>query len=254
MEVISFTVNGKMAHFRKYYSNSTSLSYLIPPVTTIKGIIAGLLGFERDSYYELFSNDKCKVGISVEKPIKKITQTMNMLMVKKLDDLNGSANYRTQNNMEYIIPKDVRNETISYKIVFYHNDDKIMEELESCVCTKCNHYYSKGISLALGAAQCLGWISDGKSFVVTETSSEGEPIDLYSAIGIDKIKKIELNNIKYLSIMKEETITEFDKNRYITTDSKKDIFVNITEYPITVRLKAGTKYYKLEDKKMVFLE
>lgn len=254
MKVISFSINGKMAHFRKYYSNSTSLSYIIPPVTTIKGIIAGLLGFERDSYYELFSNDKCKVGIVVEKPIKKITQTMNMLKVENLNDLNGAGKNRTQNNMEYIIPKDIRNEIISYKIIFYHIDDKIMEELENCVCTKYKHYYSKGISLALGSAQCIGWINNGKSFTVKEMLSEDDPIDIYSAIVIEKVNRIELKNMHNLSIVKEETITEFNKERYITVDSKKNILVNTTEYPITVKLKAGTKYYRSEDKNIVFLE
>lgn len=254
MKVISFTINGKMAHFRKYYSNSTSLSYLIPPVTTIKGIIAGLLGFDRDSYYGLFSNDKCKVGISVEKPIKKIAQTMNMLKVEKLDDLNGAGKNRTQNNMEYIIPRNIRNGIVSYRIIFYHIDDSIMEKLGDCVCNKYNCYFSNGISLALGSAQCLGWMSDGKLFNVEEMLSEDESIELYSAIVIEKINKIELNNIKYLSIVKEETTTEFDNNRYITTDSKKDILANITEHPITVRLRIGTKYYKFEDKNMVFLE
>ena len=243
-----------MAHFRKYYSNSTSLSYIIPPVTTIKGIIAGLLGFERDRYYELLSNDNCKVGIIVEKPIKKITQTMNMLKVESLNDLNGAGKNRTQNNMEYIIPKDIRNEIISYNIIFYHIDDKIMEGLEHCVCSKYKHYHSKGISLALGSAQCIGWISNGKIFNIKEMLSGDELIDIHSAIIIDKINKIELKNMYNLSIVKEETITEFNKDRYITVDSKKNILVNTTEYPITVKLKAGTQYYKLEEKNIVFLE
>lgn len=44
MKALTFCINGKMAHFRKYYSNSSVLSYLLPPVTTVKGILAGLLG------------------------------------------------------------------------------------------------------------------------------------------------------------------------------------------------------------------
>ncbi|HBM79479.1 MAG TPA: CRISPR-associated protein Cas5, partial [Clostridiaceae bacterium] len=59
MQVISLHFKGKMAHFRKYYSNSSALSYFIPPRTTIIGIVAGFLGYERDTYYEDFSLENC---------------------------------------------------------------------------------------------------------------------------------------------------------------------------------------------------
>ena len=151
MKIVSFCINGKFAHFRKYYSNSTSLSHIIPPVITVKGIIAGLLGYERNSYYELLANDKCKVAICCESKIKKITQTVNLLKVENKDDFMGSGKNRTQNSMEFVIPSNIRDGYISYKILFSHIDDSIMERLSDCVCTSvAGTYQSKGISVALG--------------------------------------------------------------------------------------------------------
>jgi len=35
MEILSFDIVGKFAHFKKYYANNTALSFSIPPRTTI---------------------------------------------------------------------------------------------------------------------------------------------------------------------------------------------------------------------------
>lgn len=253
MKVISFNLNGKMAHFRKYYSNSTALSYILPPVTTIKGMIAGLLGYERDSYYDLFNNTQCKIAISIEKPVKKITQTMNLLKVESLNDLNGAGKNRTQNNTEFLFPRDIRMDWISYKIIFWHSNEDLMNKLEKCLCNDHEFYRSKGISLALGASQCLGWIENGKISKVSVERSKGQEISIHGAIIKDYIEKIIYCNLHSLSISKEETLTEFDKDRFITADSKKELIVAIGDTPLTVILKKDSNYFTINDKSMMFL-
>jgi CRISPR-associated protein Cas5h len=57
MEIISFDVGGKMAHFRKYYANNTALSYTVPPRTTLMGLLAAILGRGRDTYYKEMASD-----------------------------------------------------------------------------------------------------------------------------------------------------------------------------------------------------
>lgn len=254
MECISFCLNGKMAHFRKYYSNSTALSYMVPPVTTIKGIIAGLLGFERDSYYDWFANEKCKVSIIIETPLKKTTQTMNLLKVECLNDLNGFGKNRTQNNTEFVIPVDIRTGLVQYRIIFWHKDADVLNDLRKCICLGENYYYSRGICTYLGSAQCLGWISDGRIIQLTQATYKSHAIGINSVIVKDYIEKIEIHEGQNLSILKEETFTEFDKNRLITEDSKKDIIINTTNEPIWVQLKDNIHYYKTEDKNILFVE
>ncbi|MCS7245973.1 MAG: CRISPR-associated protein Cas5, partial [candidate division WOR-3 bacterium] len=46
--LISFELKGKFAHFRAFYSNATAISYYFPPRTTLVGLVAGILGRERD--------------------------------------------------------------------------------------------------------------------------------------------------------------------------------------------------------------
>lgn len=80
-KVICFKVSGKFAHFRKFYTNASSLSYLIPPRTVIIGMLASILKLPRDSYYDLFNEDDCRLSLSISSnaAIKRTTQSLNML-------------------------------------------------------------------------------------------------------------------------------------------------------------------------------
>lgn len=52
---IGFDITADYAHFRRVGNNSAKPSYRIPPRTTIAGLLAGIMGMSRDSYYNLFS-------------------------------------------------------------------------------------------------------------------------------------------------------------------------------------------------------
>jgi CRISPR-associated protein Cas5h len=77
MDIIIFEISGKFAHFRKFYTNSSSLSYSVPSRTTVEGIIAAILGLERDTYYEKLSLDNCKIAIEKVNKTRKINQSLN---------------------------------------------------------------------------------------------------------------------------------------------------------------------------------
>ncbi|WP_418627339.1 CRISPR-associated protein Cas5 [Anaerosinus sp.] len=255
MQAISFCLNGKMAHFRKYYSNSTALSHLVPPVATIKGIIAGLLGYERDSYYEEFSDKRCKVALCVKSPLKKITQTMNLLKVESLNHLNGAGLNRTQNHTEFVVPKNLQSENICYEVIFYHEDRSVMEKLTAMLCLPSQAYLSQGISIALGSAQCLGWISQGKIVELEKRFSDDAVIAIRSAVALARIEKICLEKENCSNFFKEETIMEFDEHRLITEGSRKEILFNLEDTALSLILKQAAPYYVMDAKEnIVFLE
>ena len=98
-KVLIFDLEGPFAHFRKYYTNSSSLTYLFPPRTVIIGLIAGLLGLpsERHTrnlneiYYEKFNKDKCLVAVSLRTRVRRMMQTVNYIMTTSLSEIDGSA-------------------------------------------------------------------------------------------------------------------------------------------------------------------
>ena len=134
-KLLIFDLEGPMAHFRKYYTNSSSLSYLFPPRTVAVGLIAGLLGWPSErytkdkeaTYYEKFDENKCLVSISVRSKVRRIMQTINYIRTKTLAEVNGSAG-GTQIPIEILLP-EIGGE-LKYRIYFYHNNEKIYNELK----------------------------------------------------------------------------------------------------------------------------
>lgn len=87
MKILIFDLVEKFAHFRKYYTNSSSLTYSIPPRTTISGIIAADMGYERDSYYEIFNSENAYIAVKKLGRNKKIIQTVNYILAKGSRDI-----------------------------------------------------------------------------------------------------------------------------------------------------------------------
>lgn len=135
--LLIFDLKGNMAHFRKFYTNSSSLSYSFPPRTTITGLIAGMLGRARDSYYEEFDTNNCKVAISIKNPIRKLMQTVNYIwtkdgyatakgVIKRFIEKQINKKYPTP--IELVVPSKFTDE-IRYRVYFYHRNTTVMDAL-----------------------------------------------------------------------------------------------------------------------------
>jgi CRISPR-associated protein Cas5h len=155
-EILIFDLVGKFAHFRKFYTNSSSLSYHFPPRTAIEGIISAMLGQERDSYYDLFLPTKSKIAVSTRTQTRSIMQTVNYLSVKSLGDLSGRGP-RTQVPIE-IITSDSIYEDLRYRVYFYHEDVSLTKELEERIKQSTFHYpTSFGLANFLCSVDFVGW-------------------------------------------------------------------------------------------------
>ncbi|SHF38753.1 CRISPR-associated protein Cas5h [Caldanaerobius fijiensis DSM 17918] len=172
--LIVFDIVGPMAHFRKYYTNSSSLSYAFPPRTVIIGMIAGILGYPRDSYYERFSSRRCHVGISIVTPVRSIYKTVNYLSVKSRNDVNG-INGHTQVPLEILLPEDLSANNLCYRIYFWHSEDEIMDELERRLNEKRFVY-----PLYMGLTEFIAYVS--KVFTLNGSDMEIRCSDNYTDI------------------------------------------------------------------------
>lgn len=147
-DILVFDLVGKIAHFRKFYANSSSLSYLFPPRTTLEGIVAGILGYDRDSYYDIFDPSECMITVSPMSRMRTIFQTVNYISVKSLNDLNGKLG-RTQIPFELVVPENF-GDHLRYRIYFAHSDDQMISRLEAYLRDGRSHY-----PISFGAANFL---------------------------------------------------------------------------------------------------
>ena len=93
MKLLAFDIWGDYAYFRRGYTSTSTITFPFPSRTTISGLIAGILGLEKDSYHDILLSD-----------IK--------------------SNPRVQVQAEFL--KDVK-----YRIYVSLNDNNLMEELYS---------------------------------------------------------------------------------------------------------------------------
>lgn len=84
-ECLSLTVRADWAHFRRIDTTTDKQTYRVIPRTTVAGLLAGMLGEPRDSYYDVFSPERSAIGIVPLEPVRTMDVPMLTLPTKKAD-------------------------------------------------------------------------------------------------------------------------------------------------------------------------
>ncbi len=145
--------------FRKFYTNSSSLSYPFPPRTTLAGLIAGLLGYERDSYSEDLGLERCDIAVSVRVPVRRVMQTVNYVLTEARSSVwtrnaggfDGSAG-GIQTPVEWVFPM-LGEPRLRYRVFVHHQDPAFAERLSSTL-RDGSYVYPP----YLGMSECLGQV------------------------------------------------------------------------------------------------
>ncbi|MGY4113196.1 CRISPR-associated Cas5h family protein [Aeribacillus composti] len=207
MKILIFDLIGKMGHFRKIDTNSSSLSYSFPPRTTIVGILAGILGMERDSYYEVFSPNQCQIALSVRTPIRKVMQTVNYMFVKSKAHLNNSGGH-TQIPLELVLPGG-EEANVRYRIYFSHSDRSIYESVRGRIQSS-RYVYPPylGLSELLGQ---LNWVAEAEGTVMESRDA----VPIHSVVRIPNLRERSIQFSKETRFLKEFMTRQFTNERMI---------------------------------------
>ncbi|MTI87713.1 MAG: CRISPR-associated protein Cas5 [Balneolaceae bacterium] len=247
MEILSFTITGKLAHFRKYYANNTALSFSIPPRTTIMGIVASVMGWEKDSYYEKLSSDNFRFGVRVLSPLKKSFQRLNFLSIKKTGDLSKSFNSdfrgqggRIQTPFEVISGLNLTKNEVVYQIFLQpvKNDNAAFKEIKD--------HFLKGspvYNLSLGPANFQASLQHVE--LIQDSSIKQKESDdfirIHSAIPVSHVEELEFKkdeSNQYNFVEEDMMPGEFvgDNNREVKKMNR--LLFSTTNYPLRVKLNA----------------
>lgn len=238
MKMIIFELWGKFAHFRKFYTNSSSLSYSVPPRTTIEGIIAALLGYDRDSYYELLNADNLHVAVKKLGRSRKVMQSINYMKATSSGELNLPKEH-TQIPLELL----VGNNNIRYRFYVTHEDEQVLGEISERILKNRPvfplYFGSAPFSCYIDYIDKLEW-----------TWNENAEYELISTvINNDKIQEIDIINIEG-HLMRERMPRDFGKGRVI-----KEVTTYVYEDEgRPLRAKIDGKYARLSNgESIVFL-
>ena len=141
-KVLVFDIKAEYAHFKKYYTTTSPLTFAIPPKTTVYGIIGAILGLDKSEYLKYFAAGNCQIGIGIKNPIKKTRINLNLIKTKEAKLMSRIKN-RTQIRTEYL--KDAE-----YRIYFAHQDQKIYKKLKKYLSEHKSVY-----SISLGLSENL---------------------------------------------------------------------------------------------------
>lgn len=116
MKSIVFRVSGDYARFRKSYTTTSALTYLVMHPIAIRGMIGAILGIDKKELYE--KTKDIDVGIQVLNPIKKDMQSFNLINMKVGKKKDEDATFRFPSNVEFL--RDVE-----YRIFVKCKDDTL---------------------------------------------------------------------------------------------------------------------------------
>ncbi|MDO6354583.1 type I-B CRISPR-associated protein Cas5b [Caloramator sp. CAR-1] len=238
MDFLVFDLKGKFAHFRKFYTNSSSLSYSVPPRTTIEGLIAAILGYERDSYYEILDSQKLNIGLKKLTPTRKIVQSLNYIKATSISHVIKPKEH-TQVPFEIVTSEG----NLGYRVYVNHIDERIMEDLEDRL--KNNRFYYVPY---LGVAS-FNLSLEFKGRFQGKLKFDEDFVEISSIIRKSLIKEGGLDvNIEGI-IVKEKMPRDFLKDRIIK--EIEDYIFEENGGPLRVKL--NSYYYEINDEKIVLM-
>lgn len=104
LPIVTFRISGRYAHFRRPYTNVSSLSYPFPSRPTIAGLLGAILGIQKDEVSETFNELNLKVAVAIEKQIKTVTHVTNFRQ-----DGIGGIDYSIKRPKKGWKPKELKN-------------------------------------------------------------------------------------------------------------------------------------------------
>ncbi|MBD3192485.1 MAG: type I-B CRISPR-associated protein Cas5 [Candidatus Heimdallarchaeota archaeon] len=224
-KVIGFQLEGDFAHFRKPFSTTSPLSFSLPPKTAISGIISGIFGWEKNSYYQKLRSPEFEISIVLKKPIKKIRLGLNLENTKK-----GMIG-RSPTRYEFL-------KNVGYEIFVKTTNRELLDGLISSLKEK-KFVYTPCLGLAMflakvkftGSFSCSALTSDKKVEIDSVIPSSPEIPKFFSE-----------PNLNYYV---EEIPAEMDNDRQVTK------FIKIVFNPLCQKIPLSScNYYQLNSNGM----
>lgn len=192
MRVAVFDIWGTFAHFRKFWTTSSSLSYPFPPPPTIRGILGAILGFQKKEYIR--KTEPFKVGVRILNPIKRLKVSLNLIDTKRLGTgfNNLARNIRRKGLLHTQAVVEILKNP-KYRIYVFSENPQLLEILEEALKREENVY-----TISLGWANFLAKYSyigtfEGKSIEKTQKVDSVVPVDNILNLEFDQ------TNLQYLA-------------------------------------------------------
>lgn len=210
-------ISSEYGHFRKFNTTSSPLTYSIPTLPAITGLLGAILGIEREiatgifpkgviPLHEVFHRDTTKFAIQVLHPTKKVNIAFNLLDTGK----SGSSFFNIENRtqIEFELLKNPK-----FRLYISMEDETLLQELSEKV-KNVEHHFTP----YLGLSQFTAIIEWQSLEVATEEKSQKDYQEIHSALNLSQLN--EAQPIKFdtgfystdtmpMAMRKDRVVTEY---------------------------------------------
>lgn len=254
---LGFTLSGPWGHFRKPEGTISRMTYKVPPRTTIAGMVAGIVGKSRDSYYDEYSCENLSVSIVPQSNIK--TQTIPENVMGTASENMENINSRGRGpKLSVPDPKDNRKQRVfeflhdpSYRVYLSFKDEQSYDEVKEVLRAGKSEY-----TPTLGISECVARI-DEESVATELQPEEKDSSSVHSTV--PSVKSIKPTSD--VNLANERAPLDMTKATGTTgrTLRKTNAFVNYVVNtkpntgPIQIVDDASLNVYEVESNRVCFL-
>ncbi|SEP04843.1 CRISPR-associated protein Cas5 [Propionispora vibrioides] len=232
MQGIIFDIEGKFAHFRKFYTNSSSLSYSIPPRTVLQGMLAAMFGLPRDSYYRKWNSDHLHIAVRKNGPTYSVTQTLNYIKAVSMGELRKPKEH-TQIPFELIVAV----KKVSYRL--YVSFENEAETAELCERVRQERFVYPPV---LGAAPFQADVT----YVANAQFVKVEPEDFISVSTVLPVEIVKNIKVEEFALLKEKMPQDFGEDRKLLP--ARSYLLENQGLPLKVQLRPASCCYSVQYK------
>ncbi|KZN26058.1 type I-B CRISPR-associated protein Cas5 [Haladaptatus sp. R4] len=235
---LSFTVRSSWGHFKRVGRSVTKQTYRIPPRTTIAGMLAAIVGADRDSYYDVFGADNAAIAITPLSDLRTINiPTVGVGTDPGQDVTTKVGNYYSTYNLTYQDTTKDR-QLHAYEVLAdpaYRIDVALEDE---AFYTDLREHLTSGTSVyppSLGKSEYLATIEDVRSGQSPGRIENDTTIDVDSIVPGSLSDAIPQGGVTY-GIERSPAVMEQDGGGRRTT--RFDDYVYTQQAENSVRIKA----------------
>ena len=207
-----FDIWGSYGHFRKPYSTNSSLTYFFPTKPTVIGILAAIVGYQKNSYYDLIDKTKLSLIIRNKEKLRKDIFTINYENTKKPSFENSPVNVELLLNPRYTILFYIDENLL-------RDNEKLKNFYDLLVNNLKNH--QSVYTLSLGSAFCIANFKFEDEFKAIST--KGQNVIINSIVPKNSDTKIKINGDNHLIIENMPYVLNNDRKPTSFMDFYADI-------------------------------
>ncbi|MCX7641909.1 MAG: type I-B CRISPR-associated protein Cas5b [Elusimicrobiales bacterium] len=195
MKFLVFEVWGDYAHFKRFYTTSSPLTFSIPPRTVVIGLVSAIVGIDKNEYLKVMTTDKANISLKLLNPVKKMMLSTNLINTKdNYWSLVKSKNHEPHTQVKVELLKNPR-----YKIYFSHADNEIYYKFKKSL-EEHKSFYTPylGISQLIADFKFVG-------------EYEGEEMAMNNLEEISSV--IALSNLESLDLSQKDSDIKYFKER-----------------------------------------